>query len=112
MSEQGGQSLDSVDVQSDVETVGRLWPGVEKELAEMLMLSQELGRHAWTKDNVTVLTMQDLAMKTGIEDGNLSSTEKALKMLGSKLRVCNRISKRCGSKDSRWDLSDFQLQES
>ena len=85
LNEKDGQNLDIVYVQSDVETVGHLWPGVGKELAQMLKLSEDLGTHAWTKNGVTVLTMQDLDLKTGNEEGDLVSTKSAIRKLGSKL---------------------------
>ena len=85
LSEKDGQNLDIVYVHSDVETVGHLWPGVGKELGQMLKLSEDLGRHAWTKKGVTILTMHDLNLKTGNEEGDLVSTESAIKKLGSKL---------------------------
>ena len=85
LSEKGGQNLEVVYVHSDVDTVGQLWPGSGKELGQMLKLSEDLGTKAWTKDKVTVLTMQDLDLKTGDKEGDLVSTESAIRKLGSKL---------------------------
>ncbi len=85
LGEKFGQSLETVYVHSDVETVGQLWPGTGKELGQMLKLSEDLGTKAWTKKGVTVLTMQDLDLKTGDEEGDLFNTESAIRKLGSEL---------------------------
>jgi hypothetical protein len=85
LSEKKGQSLDIVYVHSNVDTVGQLWPGIGKELGQMLKLSEDLGTKAWAKDGVTVLTMQDLDLKIGDKEGDLVSTESAIRKLGSRL---------------------------
>ena len=85
LGEKEGKSLDPVYVHSDIDTVGQIWPGVGKELGQMLTLSEDLGTKAWTKDNVTALTMQDLDLQTGDKDGDLVSTDSAIRKLGSKL---------------------------
>ena len=85
LSEKEGHSRETVYVHSDVNTVGQLWPGIGNELGQMLRLSEDLGRNAWTKDGITVLTMQNLDLKPGDEEGDLVSTEKAIRKLGTKL---------------------------
>lgn len=91
LSEKDGHSRDMVYVHSDVNTVGQLWPGIGKELGQMLKLSEDLGTKAWTKDGVTVLTMQNLDLKTGDKEGNLVSTDSAIRKLGSKLWTCQDV---------------------
>lgn len=51
----------------------------------MLRLSECLGTEAWTKEGATILTMQDLGLKTGDQEGDLVNTENAIKKLASKL---------------------------
>ena len=85
LSERKGQSMDIVYVHSDVNTVGQLWPGVGKELGQMLKLSEDLGTKAWTKEGVNILTMQDLDLKTGDQEGDLVSTKDAVRKLGLRL---------------------------
>jgi hypothetical protein len=85
LNEKRGQCLDIVYVHSDVNTVGQLWPGIGMELGQMLKLSEDLGSKAWTKDGVIVLTMQDLDLESGDKEGDLVSTERAIRKLGSKL---------------------------
>jgi hypothetical protein len=80
-----GEELDPVYVRSDVETAGRLWPGIGEELGQILRLSEELGEKAWSKDGVTALTAGDLGLKTGDEEGDLVSTSEAIKKLAAKL---------------------------
>lgn len=77
--------IDPVYVHSDVYTVSRLWPGTGEELGGMLKLLEDLGKKAWAKDGVSVVTMQDLGLKVGDEEGDLVSTENAIRELGSKL---------------------------
>ena len=83
LSEKEGRPLDAVYVHTDVNTVGQLWPGIGKELGEMLKLSESFGRMAWSKDGVSLLTKHDLDLRTGDMDGDLVSTESAIKKLGS-----------------------------
>jgi NmrA-like family len=78
-------NMDTLYVHSDVHTVSCLWPGIGKELGGMLKLLEHLGKKAWTKDGVNILTMQDLELKVGEGDGDLLSTESAIRKLGSKL---------------------------
>lgn len=85
LSEKKGQSMDIIYVHTDVDTVGQLWPEVGKELGQMLKLSEDLGRKAWTKEGVAVLTMQDLDLKAGDEEGDLVTTKDAVKKLSWKL---------------------------
>ncbi len=84
LGEREGRSMDTVYVHSDLDTVSQLWPGVGKELGGMLKLLEDLGKKAWTKDGVSVLTMKDLDLKVGEKDGDLVGTEKAIRNLGSK----------------------------
>jgi hypothetical protein len=85
LSEKKGESLDPVYVHSNVDTVGQLWPGIGKELGQILRLSEELGETAWSKDGVTPLTSKDLGLVTGNGEGHLVSTKDAIKELGTKL---------------------------
>jgi hypothetical protein len=85
LSNKQGHSLEPVYVNSDVETVSRLWPGTGQELGQMLKLSQDYGTKAWTKDGVTLLSMKDLNLKAGDAEGNLVSTKEAIRKLGLKL---------------------------
>lgn len=77
--------MDIFYMHSDVDIVGQLWPGVGKELDQMLKLSEDLGTKAWTKEGVTILTMQDLDLKTGDQEGDLVSTKDAIRKLGLRL---------------------------
>jgi NmrA-like family len=77
--------MDAVYVHSDVDTVGQLWPGIGEELGGMLKLLEDLGKRAWSKEGVEVLTMQDLGLKVGEEEGDLVSTESAIGKMGSEL---------------------------
>ena len=56
--EREGRNKDTVYVHSDVETVSKLWPGIGEDLGGMLKLLEELGKKAWRKDGMRVLTMQ------------------------------------------------------
>lgn len=85
LSEKTGQKMDIIYVQSDVDTVGQLWPGVGKELGQMLKLSEALGRKAWIKEGVRVLTMQDLDLKIGPQEGDLVTMKEAIRRLGLRL---------------------------
>lgn len=85
LSEKKGQNMDIIYVHSDVNTVSQLWPEVGKELGLMLLLSEALGRKAWKKDGVTVLTMRDLGLKTGSQEGDLVTTKEAIRKLGLNL---------------------------
>lgn len=85
LGEKKGESLDPVYVHSNVDTVGQLWPGIGQELGQILRLSEELGKEAWSKEGVTPLTSRDLGLATGSAEGNLVSTKDAIKKLGSKL---------------------------
>ena len=85
LGEKEGRIVDTVYVKCDVDTVGQLWSGAGKELGQMLMLSEVLGKRAWTKDGVNILTMQDLDLKVGDKKGYLVSTEMAMRKMASKL---------------------------
>ena len=84
LSEKEGKSMEIVYVHSDVDTVGQLWPGMGKELGQMLKLSEALGMKAWTKAGVTALTKQDLGLNTGDKEGDLVSTIDAIKKIGTR----------------------------
>lgn len=90
LSEKEGKCLDVIYVHSDVRTVGQLWPGIGKELGQMLRLSEVFGKEAWTKDGVTLLTFKNLGLIVGDEEGNLISTQDAIERLGSRLRALPR----------------------
>ncbi len=79
--EKHGQKMDTVYVQSGLETVDQLWPGLGKEMGLMLKVLEKLGKQAWTKKSVTIVTMQDLGLKVGEKEGDLVSTEKAIRRL-------------------------------
>lgn len=81
----GDSGMEPVYVHSDVETVGKLWPGMGSELGGMLKLLEELGKGAWAKEGGHVLTMGDLDLKVGEGEGDLVSMESALKKLASEL---------------------------
>jgi NAD(P)-dependent dehydrogenase (short-subunit alcohol dehydrogenase family) len=79
--EKQGQTMDTVYVQSGLEAVDQLWPVLGKEMGLMLKVLEELGKEAWSKKGVKVITMQDLGLKVGDEEGDLVSTEKAIRNL-------------------------------
>lgn len=85
LEEREGQTLDTVYVQTDVETVSQLWPGIGNKIGGMLKLLEDLGRKAWTTDGVDVLTMQNLDLNVGEKQGDLVSTERAIRKLASTL---------------------------
>jgi hypothetical protein len=85
LAEKEGHTLDTVYVHTDIDTVAQLWPGIGAELGGMLKLLEVLGKKAWTKDGVRVLTMQDLDLKVGEQEGELVRTERAVRKLGSEL---------------------------
>ncbi|KAK0386103.1 hypothetical protein NLU13_5940 [Sarocladium strictum] len=86
LGEKMGERFDPIYVRSDLNTVGQLWPGIGRELGQILRLSEQLGRQAWGKDGITPLTADDLDLRTGTSDGDLVSTRDAIKQLGRNIR--------------------------
>lgn len=79
------KDIEPVYIESDIDTVGLLWPGGGKELGQILQLSEAHGKHAWSKEGVSLLTREDLGLEVGKRDTDLVSTHQALETLASKL---------------------------
>ncbi|KAI9641334.1 hypothetical protein NHQ30_010136 [Ciborinia camelliae] len=81
VAEKHGQDINAVYVQSDLEAVNLLWPGLGGEMGLMLKVLEQLGEEAWSKKDAKIVTMQDLGLKVGESEGDLVSTEMALRRL-------------------------------
>jgi hypothetical protein len=79
--EKQGEKMNTVYVHSDIETVDQLWPELGKEMGLMLKVLEDFGKIAWTKARVDLVTTQALGLKVGDGEGDLVSTEKAIREL-------------------------------
>jgi hypothetical protein len=85
LSDKEGVHIDPVYVESDISTVGMLWPGGGKELGQILQLSEAHGKHAWSKEGIEPLTFRDLGLEVGKQKAELVGTHQALEKLASNL---------------------------
>lgn len=85
VSEKEGRNIDPIYVKSDIDAIGCLWPGSGKELGQILQLSEAYGKHAWSKEGVHLLNLEDLGLEVGENKTDLVSTHRALEILASKL---------------------------
>ncbi|KAL2071770.1 hypothetical protein VTL71DRAFT_13005 [Oculimacula yallundae] len=81
VAEKLGRKIEPVYVQSDLDTVDQLWPGIGKEMGLLLKVLELLGKDAWTKEGATIVSMDDLGLKVGAGDGDLVGTHAAVRRL-------------------------------
>jgi len=82
------KAMDTVYIKSDLDTVDLLWPEMGREHGLLLKVLEKMGKDAWTKKGVDLITSQDLGLEVGKSRSGLVSLELTFKKMSLNLESC------------------------